>query len=110
MSSVRIWLPRPFLGGYDAEGSRQGQQGQASEDDQARSRWIEESQAEEDSAVSELRALSSSGRAPALHAGGDRFESDRVHQIHSRVEKRYLARLITWRQVVRLHPLQPMPT
>ena len=27
-----------------------------------------------------IRALSSSGRAPALHAGGDRFESDRVHQ------------------------------
>ena len=25
------------------------------------------------------RALSSSGRAPALHAGGGRFESDRVH-------------------------------
>ena len=24
--------------------------------------------------------LSSSGRAPALHAGGDRFESDRFHQ------------------------------
>ena len=35
--------PDQFLGGYDAEGSRQGQQGQASEDDQAWSRWIEES-------------------------------------------------------------------
>ena len=110
MSSVRIWLPRPFLGGYDAEGSRQVQQGQASEDDQARSRGIKESQAEEDSSEQQLRALSSSGRATALQAVGDRFESDRVHQIHSRVEKRYLARLITWRQVVRLHPLQPMPT
>lgn len=27
------------------------------------------------------RALSSFGRAPALQAGGDRFEPDRVHKI-----------------------------
>ena len=31
------------------------------------------------------RGFSSSGRAPVLHAGGDRFESDRLHQFYAEV-------------------------
>ena len=30
------------------------------------------------------RGLSSAGRAPALHAGGHRFDPDRLHQVRAR--------------------------
>ena len=42
------------------------------------------------------RALSSSGRATALQAVGERFESARVHHICRAVVKWYNSRLITF--------------
>ena len=37
--------------------------------------------------------ISSSGRAPALHAGGDRFESDILHQVSDGCQNRGQARM-----------------
>ena len=72
----------PTIGGLTHETSTgPGQQDETAAHETARQGWHEDAQAEALACEMMIsRALSSSGRAPALHAGGDRFESDRVHQ------------------------------
>lgn len=47
-----------------------------------------------------IRAVSSLGRAPALHAGGNRFDPDTVHQKRLRLA----CRGKTVKDIVALHP------